>query len=82
MKYLIYTDNSNRGSVLSQLLGKQNLGLSRRKQMNQDNKISTEITLSVIIPAYNEEEGISEFHKRLSASLDKADDKQPPHVTR
>ena len=41
--------------------------------MNQGNKIRTEITLSVIIPAYNEEEVISEFHKRLSASLDKAD---------
>jgi len=43
------------------------------KLMNQDNKTQSEITLSVIIPAYNEEEVISEFHKRLIVTLDKTD---------
>ena len=32
-------------------------------------KVSTELTLSVIVPAYNEEEVLPEFHRRLTAVL-------------
>ena len=32
---------------------------------------SNELTLSVVVPAYNEEEVLSEFHRRLCDVLDK-----------
>ncbi len=34
---------------------------------------STELTLSVVVPAYNEEEVLPEFHRRLSAVLNEID---------